>query len=370
MSILLCNSKFYFYRFFINKTYIFGKNNIMQICKSLYGNYKTNYYLRVQNKKPAFCAKNARTILKKISFTNKGKELTSITEISAGKFGTVCKGSIPLSNFFRQIDKIKIPILKYTGISTNDNGYAYCFLKSSANKPISTSFVQDCSVMYLYNQTDNTHFMYHIYKDVQYEELKFLIKQFMPNGYGNASIIPGNALYKYEHELYLNKVFDTIKTNNPDAKINVYHFSSKSPEIVGYRGMVYEIPNKTILQHIKNGANPYFIKDLSQATFKIQDIRVSPDLYNLSRCNDFESIKVMKEKIKKAKYDREIKKVFFNILDARWADIQRIENCSSMEELYSLKKELYFRDIQSYFNWGYKGYENIISKKRESLKNN
>ena len=50
--------------------------------------------------------------------------------------------------------------------------------------------------------------------------------------------------------------------------------------------MVYAIPNKAISEQIKNGTDPYFIRDLPQATFKVQDISVTPDLYNLSRCND------------------------------------------------------------------------------------
>ena len=339
----------------------------MRIGQPINSNYKTSWYSMVQKNEPIFCAKCSVHNLNDILTRSRRKGLTSITGIEAGEFGTVCKGSIPLSNFFRQMDRIKIFILKHTGLSTNDKGCAYCFLKSSADNPISTSFVQDCSVMYLYNKADNTHFMYHIYREVQKSELDFLIKHFMQNGYTNAVIVPGNAYFKYKHELYLNKVFDAIKTNNPDSQINVYHFSSKSPEIVGYRGMVYEIPNRNILEQIKNGRELYYIKASSQATFKIQDIRVSPDLYNLSCCNDFESIKAMKQKIKKAKYDIEIRKVFCNILDERWADIQRIENCSSMDELDKLGKELYYMDIQSYFNWGYKGYQNIISAKRNSL---
>ena len=83
---------------------------------------------------------------------------------------------------------------------------------------------------------------------------------------------------------------------------------------------------------------------------------------------DLESIEAMKKFIKKAKYDKEIKKVFYNILDARLADIQHIENCESLEELDLLAKDLYDRDIQSHFSWAYKGYENIISVKRNSLK--
>lgn len=338
----------------------------MQICQTIYNNNKTYCHNNVHKKEQNFCAKRPTTTLKDI-FTRKiTKGLTSITEIKAGEFGTICKGSIPLSNFFRETDKRKIPNLMRRGLSTNNTGGAYSFLKSSADNPISTSFVQDCSVMYLYNKADNTHFIYHIYREVKRKELDFLIKHFMPNGYSNAAIVPGSKYFKYEHERYLSDIFEAIRTNNPNAKINVYHFSSRSPEIVGYKGMVYEIPNKAISEQIKNGADPYFMRDLPQATFKIQDIRVSPDLYDLSCCNDSKSVNEMKQKIKKSKYDREIKQVFYNILDARLADIQRIENCSTMEELDGLAKNLYGNDIQSHFTWAYKGYENIISAKRNS----
>jgi len=211
--------------------------------------------------------------------------------------------------------------------------------------------------------------MYHIYREVKKEELDFLIKHFMQNGYSSAAIVPGNAYFKDEHGQYLNIVFEAIRTNNPNAKINVYHFSSQSPEIVGYKGMVYEIPNRIISEQIKNGTKSYYIKDLSQATFKIQDIRVSPELYNLSCCDDLESINAMKQKIKSEKYDKEIKKVFYDILDARLADIQRIENCQSIEELDDLAKVLFDNDIRSHFNWVFKGYERLISAKRKSLKN-
>lgn len=340
----------------------------MQIYQTIYSSYKPSRYNNLQKNEPNFCAKERITSPEDSSIKDPINGLTSIAEIAAGEFGTVCKGSLPLGNFFREMDIRKFLIIMYRGLSTNDTGGAYSFLKSSADNPISTSFVQDCSVMYLYNKADNTHFMYHIHRDVKRKELDFLIKHFMPNGYTNAAIVPGNVHFKSTHERYLSDVFEAIRTNNPNAKINIYHFSSKSPEIVGYKGMVYEIPNKAISEQIKNGTNPYFIRDLPQVSFKIQDIRVSPDLYKLSCCNDLESVNEMKQKIKKSKYDSEIKQVFYDILDARLADIQRIENCSNMEELDRLAKDLYDNDIQSYFAWAYKGYENIICAKRNSLK--
>ncbi|GEM_PF-2049531 len=340
----------------------------MRISQTIYSNYKTNWHSRVQKKGPILYAKNlTHSIIRDLYTKNSEKGLTSISDITAGRYGTVCKGSIPLSNLFNQMDRRKIQILKQIGISTNNLGIGSCFLKSSADKPLSTSFVQSCSVMYLYNGADNTHFMYHIYEDIQKPTLDFLIQHFMQNGYTDAAIVPGHKWFKDTHELYLSKVFEAIQTNNPKAKINVYHFSSHSPEIVGYKGMVYEISNDSALKALKEGVNPRYILPTPQATFKIQDVRHFPDLYELSYCNDLKSINAKKEKVKSAKYDMEIKKVLFSILDERRKDIQRIEKCSSMEELDRLGKELYDRDIQSYFNWGYKGYQNVIAAKRNSL---
>lgn len=340
----------------------------MQISQITYSNYKTNWYSTVQKKEPVFCAKKiTRFIIKDLCTKNSEKGLTSISDIAAGRYGTVCKGSIPLSNFFRQMDSRKIQILKQIGISTNTQGIGSCFLKSTAAKPLSTSFVQSCSVMYLYNKSDNIHFMYHIFQDIQKTTLDFLIKHFMKNGYTDAAIVPGHKWFKDTHELYLSKVFEAIQTNNPKAKINVYHFSSHSPEIVGYKGMVYEITNDNTSKALKEGGNLRYILPTPQATFKIQNVGQFPDLYDLSFCNDLKSINAKKEKIKKEKYDIEIKQVLISILDERRKDIQRIENCSSMEELDRLGKELYDRDIQSYFNWGYKGYQNLIAAKRNSL---
>jgi len=190
----------------------------------------------------------------------------------------------------------------------------------------------------------------------------------MPEGYNHAAIVPGNKHFYYVHENYLPKVYDAISDNSPKVKIKAYHFFTQSPEIVGHKGKMYEIPNRKIAEQIRSGVDPYYIEDSPQATFKIQDMKIHSELYRLSCCDNYESVNLMKEKIKSKAIDNEIKKIFERILNNRLNNIRKIEQCVTIEELNSVEKSITNSDMQYYFDWEYYGYEKIIDAKRERLK--
>lgn len=196
------------------------------------------------------------------------KGLKSLKNIRSGKFGTICKGSQPLKPFWPGFDTYERAKLKHIGLSTNADGFPRSFLKSSADKPLSTSYVHSCSVMYLYNKPTNTHFLYHASEEVSKSELDYMVKNFMPEGCTHAIIKPGDGYWADIHKFTLNDIFNSIRQNAPEAIINVCHDSTKYPEIVGYKGMLYEIPNRDVL--LQNSINP---EDYGQASFTISDIQ-------------------------------------------------------------------------------------------------
>lgn len=261
--------------------------------------------------------------------SNKG--LKSLKNIRSGEFGTVCKGSIPLKPFWAHFDKHERLKLKHIGLSTNADGFPRSFLKSSADKPLSTSLVHSCSVMYLYNKPTNTHFLYHASEEVPKSELGYMVKNFMPEGCTHAIIKPGDGYWSDVHKITLPEMFDAIRQNATDAIINVYHDSTKYPEIVGYKGMLYEIPNRDVL--LQNNINP---EDYGQASFTISDIQ-GFDTIDAIKYDAFnrESIEELKKKFAKNSWDIEMKKVVNKILEGRETVIEEIEDCKTPQELES-----------------------------------
>ena len=69
----------------------------------------------------------------------------------------------------------------------------------------------------------------------------------------------------HETSKTLTQMLKALKTNTQNAEVNIYHYNSELPEIVGYKGNVFEIPNaRTAL-----GFN-----DKGQASFKICDLQI------------------------------------------------------------------------------------------------
>ena len=190
--------------------------------------------------------------------------ITEIKKVRGGEFGTECKNSIPLKNFEEQFESSKLAKLKEKGISTNTEGWSDSFLKSSADNPISTSSVYDCSVMYLFNKDTNTHFLYHSYFNNKQDKFNELIKTFMPEGFSNADILPGSPNWYKRHAVTMPEMLKAIKENNKNAVINIRNYSSKMPEVVGYKGQLFEIPNFRISMGFNNKG---------QASFKICDLK-------------------------------------------------------------------------------------------------
>ena len=77
--------------------------------------------------------------------------------------GTKCNNSIPLKNFW---DFFEADGRCVEGFSTNKDGFANSFLKAKSNVPLSTSFVHDCSVMYLFKETYKGMLLYQIVASV------------------------------------------------------------------------------------------------------------------------------------------------------------------------------------------------------------
>ena len=250
-----------------------------------------SHFICTPRKNPSF--EGATTVAKISASATKG--LTEIKHIYAGTYGTFCEGSKPLSDFFCRLSpEVKDALIK-RGLSTNIDCVANCFLKSKWDNPISTSGVFDCSVMYLANKNTKTHFLYHMYKDVDYAKIQKTIKQFMPEGFTNAAIVPGDKKHIAEHKKYLYDVFKAIKDINPEAEINAYHFSTKNPEVVGYKGEMYEIPNQSWQSYGQN-------------SFKIQDISYYDKLYLADVYNHTNSLEEVSKLIAKENIDEEAQK--------------------------------------------------------------
>ena len=118
--------------------------------------------------RPTFGHAKLKHLYTKDFFVKSDLKLASLSEIKditpVAFAGTKCRGAIMLKNFWDTIAPKNLKkkfILSRQGLSTNKNGFADSFLKTQAHKPISTSFVHDCAVMYLYNDKTKTHAMYH-----------------------------------------------------------------------------------------------------------------------------------------------------------------------------------------------------------------
>ncbi|MCM1266158.1 MAG: hypothetical protein NC200_08165 [Candidatus Gastranaerophilales bacterium] len=192
------------------------------------------------------------------------KGVQSINNVRQGFYGSVCDGSVPLKNFFYDfLSKDERLNVLARGLSTNKQGIANSYLKGSADKPFSTSCVFDCSVMYLFNKNTNTHLLYHAAPSTSLDEYDAVIKELMPEGFTHACISPGDSRYSFIHRYSLKTMFSSIKDSNRDAVVNVYHQSSRYPEIVGYKGKLFELPN---INFIDQSFGRY-----GQASFNIQE---------------------------------------------------------------------------------------------------
>jgi len=281
-------------------------------------------------KTPQFCGRKHITLLSDIFQREKNIELTKMKESDflRDDFGTQYKGSKPLKKFFDCISQKERNEIMCTGQSTNDDGFAFSFLKTSDKNPVSTSEVRDCSVMYLHNHMTGTHFLYHIYRTNGENEVKFLLKNCMSENFTSAALVPGVGEWKSRIACYLPNIFKTLKEHNPNAPIRVFHNSSKLPEIVGYKGQVFEIKNK-------NG-------DMGQATFPIYDLRTYQLFYEIGKCNSLKELAIVEEKFNKSNYDIEVKRILDHLIEERKSVLYEIENCPTQDELDILTEKYTF----------------------------
>ncbi len=276
------------------------------------------------------------------SYLPASNKISGIKNIHPGEYGTECSGSIPLKNFEEVFTGTELSKFYKTGISTNTGGWANSFLKSSADNPLSTSSVYDCSVLYLFNKETNTHFMYHSYYNVKRDFFNYLIRTFMPEGISDAAIIPGDSRWFKYHKNTLQEMFASIKNSNKSTHINVYHNNSSLPEIVGYKGTLYEIPNQRAAMGLS---------DKGQASFKICDLQISTILDDIEyNAVTTKRISAQRELFISEKYDIEVLKILNNILDERQQHISKIEACRTLEELENTKKSFNSSELLKYFN--------------------
>lgn len=344
----------------------------MRIEFATYGitNNSNKYNNSVEYKnfqQPSFCGLHSHKLkFKDIFQIRKTHYINELVGIKAGEYGTTCKGSRPLSNFFGQFkSKREIEGVKKLGISTNDAGCAYSFLKSKADRPLSTSFVHDCSVMYLYNERKNTHFLYHIHKDEKEEEILAIINLFMPEGYSHASIVPGDKYWADTHRIYLPEIFSAIKKGSDNVKVSVYHNSSERPEVVGYKGKMYEIPNrfysKSYIKRILQG-------DRGQATFSIRDFRIYTTLYNANSSNSISDLQKKMYEIKhSSQYTPELRQILYKIINERIDSLQELGNIKTKNEFEQFIKQKGPDYMFGYPQTGKTGFYSAIKNKKKEL---
>lgn len=260
--------------------------------------------------------------------------LKCIRGIKAGATGgTVCLGSIPMKNFFAQFSLKEIENLKKKGMSTNADGFPSCFLKTKSDVPISTSFIHDCSAMYLYNKNTKTHMLYHAAYNTPKKTLDSIMDILMPEGFSTGIIIPGSSNWTERHEDNMHNMFELMKNHNPDSKVNVYHDSSWYPEVVGYKGEVFEIPNK--IMYLGGEV------DEGQASFRIVDAQsyntFDKIVYN---CNLVKDASVLKKEFEKAGFSKEMLSALFIKIDEKVKCLKVIENCRDFELYEALEEYL------------------------------
>lgn len=286
------------------------------------------------------------------------KGISHISGVKSSKLGgTTCNGAITMKKFWALFEPSSYQEIRNKGLSTNKDGIPHSFLKAKADVPISTSFVHDCSVMYLYNEAKKTHCIYHAAYDCKPRTLDFIIETLMPEGFSHGSITPGDRYWYNRHIDNMKNMFSAMKRHNRDAIINVYSEVSKYPEIVGYKGRTYEILNADFQQQVKNFQD--YVKDNGQASFKIVDLQGYNTFDKISyHCNSVEDYIKLKKYFKRQAYNEEINSVLDMFLDKRLENIQRIQACKSLEELQELE-EINGKEYNTYLK--------VILRQKEEL---
>ena len=297
------------------------------------------------------------------------ESLTEIKNILPVAFaGTKCEGAIMLPDFWKSVNIKNLAQtfrIKSTGLSTNKDGYADSFLKTKSTKPISTSFVHDCAVMYLYNDKTKTHALYHAAPRTKIKKLDFMIKTLMPEGFTQGCIIPGDFVFYKEQKANLTNMFELMKKHNPNAVINVFWEPTRFPEIVGYKGQVFQIPNKKVREQMNKGI--FDVTDFGQASFKIEDIgafNTFDDIFGKCRCH--KDLIDLKEQFLKAKYPKTMLSILFEQIRKMKNAIILVNETKNLKELEDLRAKLNDNNLKTLF---LKRKEEMLIQKLGKIKN-
>ena len=315
----------------------------INVTHQIFNNAKKNLYRNILPKKLSLL------IIKNISQNNFNKSYKSIKNISNIEpqylAGTKCNGSIPLKNFWDFF--LKTSDIKKIGYSTNKDGFGNSYLKAKSYEPISTSYVHDCSVMYLYNKDTKTHALYHALPDCTENYLSFMIRTLMPEGFTKGAIIPGDSDYYMEHYSNMKNMFNLMHKFSPKAKINVYHSTIKYPEIVGKDGMVFQIPNKKVQKQIKSG--DAHICDFGQASFKILDLQGTSTFEQIDYCcRNINDLILLRNILKKEKYPLEIKEILYDFIEKKINNLTT--NSKPVWNDILLSKRGFLRKLNNFIN--------------------
>lgn len=273
---------------------------------------KTLFNISNTHTDAALCKKNAI------------KDIINVRPFMLG--GTQCNNSIPLRNFWHFFESDK---RYFKGFSTNKDGFADSFLKSKSNVPLSTSFVHDCSVMYLFNQNTKTHALYHAHPECTKEQLKFMLETLMPEGFTKGAIIPGDKLFCRYHTQNMKNMLQLMRAKNPQALINVYNASSRYPEMVGYNGFMYEIPNKKVRSQISEGI--YDPWDFGQSSFKIMNLQGFNTFDRIDLCKNTSELLALQKSFKSENYSEEIAEILNKQVEKRLEILKEIEGADNFK---------------------------------------
>lgn len=336
--------------------------NIMRI-ENYYGIKSYN----IQNTVPQFYGFKFNRGLFADIFTRSGDGLHGISGIKPGVFGgTVCRGSIPLPEFWNCVSKKERQKLLQSGMSTNRDGFAGSFLKADSAVPISTSFVHDCSVMYLYNEKKHTHSLYHASSDTSKGTLASVISLLMDEGFSKGIIIPGCSEFWEDHKNNMVNMFELMKKREPKAVIQVYHDSTPFPEIVGYQGKVFEIPNRDIKKQKEIGIK--YPEDCGQASFKIVDVQHFNSFDKIVYgCNQSSEGDGLKKEFKEAGFPKEILKILNKLIDKKVDFLKFIENSDSLLALELFEKTVGY-DMNMFDTALVSQYEKLLLEELEYVK--
>ena len=129
----------------------------------------------------------------------------------------------------------------------------------------------------------------------------------LTEGFSKAEILAGSTNWYLRHAQTLPEMLKALRGNNAHANISVCHYSSKMPEVVGYKGDLFEIPNRVVAM------GGY---DKGQASFKVCDLKAHDLLYELEfNATSLKKIALIRQLYEQEPLDKEVVKIINKELD-------------------------------------------------------